>query len=932
MPERCWEILGLLALHRGEHLARREIADTIWPDVPDDTALANLRRHLHVASQALENYSEHPWFSSDKRSVWWNELSANRCDVHDFLEHCAAGNSHLAAESYTGELLAGMANDWIEPFRLRVDSLALEVFIKLTHGSDDVVALAAAERILTIDPYNETALRRVLELLCARGERAAATVRYRSFTMAMMIDLHSKPSDLTRTRYHALVSDAEQSAITGERTPETALIGRANDIKNILTAFERNGIVTLIGPGGVGKTRLALEVAFIHRTSLDFESAFVDFSHLREQDNLVAHLLEALGINAGGSSEMAALRSATAARKYLIVLDNSEHVINRITTLVDELSEISSLRVLITSRKPIVSNKVVTYRVEPLAFPTDESETITVAQHPAVGLFLLRASEVSPGLLIDNEAKRHASNIVRTLDGLPLAIEIVASRANSVSLNDIDRILATDVDLAHSSPPLLQTKRHSSLRSALDWSSSLLSTPARRLLPRLTVFPGSWDIDAAYAICSDRETLPHFVAHLSELVDVSFVTHRVTEPHTPYSLPETVRRYAGDQLDSRTLGNLRKHLAELYLARAIALTDLRNDQGLLAYMGQTRPNAKNLLAAIRYFQEMNLPINASHVVYALAWYWRRTGFTIEGLKVVRELLSNARADDEKLALLFRTAGILANSCGDWQAGITYNERAEAAFFMSGNRIKAIEARVGAEHARHYVGKSTTAESILLWENAAAELADLGNKIVEAEVRSSLAVLYNFTGQFEDARAAFLTALAIFREASKPEHEARTYLQMCPLYRALGMPEEALHCATQALNVLAKIGDHELIAHALTLAADLRIHSGHLDLARSNLGDAFLSLRKTHDPRFIVQALELTATLFSTEGKTHDAVRTLGFALQMERLAGMRPLNLLTTSREVLIEDLRRKVGPNYDAIEEFGITLTLHAVEESLRG
>lgn len=929
VPPKVWEILGLLALHRGEHLARQEIAGTLWPENGEEAGLANLRRHLHLASRALEHFTSDSWFLSDRYSVWWNDTAGHRCDVHEFLDGYANGDFQLAAGAYKGDLLPGIYNEWLDPYRQRLERIALDVLTNVAESDDSAAALNAAERILVLDPYNEKAIRRVLLLLSGRGDRAGALLRYHSFAMTLKIDLGAQPSEETQALHRSIASEASEINRTGDAARRSAIVGRNADISNIATMLESAPSITLIGAGGVGKTSLALEVAFGHPSAFDRDVVFVDLSSLGEQDSVAASVLERLGVTSGAGEEIAAIRGALALRRVLLVLDNCEHVPQQVCGLVIALTDMPLVRVLVTSRRPLRYPNEHCYRVEPLAFAPDSEQDTSVARNPAVGLFLMRASETSPGLVVDADAKRHASNIVRALDGLPLAIEIAASRARSLSLADIDRLLANSSSLSYSKASPFLAARHTSLRTALDWSTSLLDDGGRQLLGRLTVFPHTWDIDAVHAICAPGSRLPDFMDCLEELVDLSFVTCRESgSGAVRYSLPETVRRYVADRFGDGPSKRLARRHAEYYLKWAADLTELRREVGVPVYMQRLRPDSRNVLAALRYFIRRDLPLNASIVAYGLAWYWRRTGFTREGLKMLRAVLDAPSAEDMSLRLMLRAAGKLALNAGEWALSVTYNERAAKALSASDDHVRAIEATLGAQHARAYLG-APTQEIIASFEDAAARLQELGESVIEAEVRATLGQLYHVAGRPDEARAHLLASIGMFRRAGQSEQEATASLQICPVYAELGMLDEALRCAEHALDAFQEIQDSEMTAHSLTRIAEYHIRLGNGERARAPITQALSLLQYGNDPRQIVRTLSVAAELLGDRAHLRDAAHILGFALHVERVTGPSPTPISHT-RAALITRLRAEFGGDYDAITELGSMLTLRDAESVL--
>jgi predicted ATPase len=315
-------------------------------------------------------------------------------------------------------------------------------------------------------------------------------------------------------------------------------------------------LLSLIGPGGVGKTRLALEVGATVRDAFSDGAAFVDLAPLRDHRLVPATIARVLGIHESGrQSAQELLVAHLRERQLLLTLDNFEHLLGATPLVTELLAACSRLSILVTTRSALRVRSERRFSVPPLATPAaaDTADTLDAAQaatlYPAIRLFVERVQSVAPEFSLDSDNAPVVAEICRKLDGLPLALELAAARVHLLSPRALLPRLEHRLHLLSSGPVDLP-ERQRTLRGALDWSYDLLDPPERALLRRLAVFAGGWTIEAAEAVCADAD-LPasDVLQHLSVLVDNSLVRrldHKADEPR--FGMLETIREYALDHL------------------------------------------------------------------------------------------------------------------------------------------------------------------------------------------------------------------------------------------------------------------------------------------------------------------------------------------------------------------------------------------------
>lgn len=455
----------------------------------------------------------------------------------------------------------------------------------------------------------------------------------------------------------------------------TTFIGREPEIEELSGLVRAERLVTVTGPGGCGKTRLALQVA---SALLDGSGAgvwFVDLAPISDQDLVAATVSAVLRIKEGD------LHEALRARDLLLILDNCEHVIDGCAKLADGLLRACpGVHILATSREPLGIDGEHVYPVPPLSLVTATGAAPRAAYaSDAVQLFADRARAHSRTFVLDDSSLPVVVDICRHLDGIPLALELVAARLRSLSLTEVDRRLEDRFHLV-TGGSRTALPRHQTLRATMDWSYDSLNQRDRAVFDRLSVFAGGFDLAAAEVVCACDDADPYDVADaVTSLVDKSLVLADTTAEPPRYHLNETSRQYASERLSANgdALASVRRAHAEFFLelAESTAPRLLGPEQDVVldlleAERDNLRLAASQLLATPLATREL------LRLAVALRAFWIRSGTVLEGLGVIEEALGRPGASEDPVleAQASSTAASLCLSRREYERAIPFVDR------------------------------------------------------------------------------------------------------------------------------------------------------------------------------------------------------------------------------------------------------------------
>ncbi len=736
--------------------------------------------------------------------------------------------------------------------------------------------------------------------------------------------------------------------------PATTIIGRERDIETVCAALiePTTRLVTVIGVAGVGKTRLSLEVATRLREYFSSGVAFVPLAAVLDPASVVDVIAQTLNVTDTGAAPLDRLIAALGEKRMLLILDNFEQVIGAASQLAQMLSACPHISLLVTSRMPLHVRGEHQISLLPLALPdyAHLPDASAMAAIPAVALFVERVRAVVPQFALSEANTAAVAGICARLDGLPLAIELVAARSKVLPPAALlERLSAAErqgsLDLLTKGAVDLP-ERHRTLRGALDWSYSLLSAPERQLLDRLGVFMGGWSLEAAEAIGIELGPAGVLDA-LETLVDNSLVQAvSVVEGTTRFMMLETVREYALEHVERLPdVEAVRRRHAQFFLALAEEaephLTGAQQHVWLLR-LEQEHPNIR---AALRWAvdrRELNL---AARLAGSLNRFWYLRGHQVEGRRWLDQIvalrpqaaLTNWRESDENAevdavawskALL--AAGSLAQDHGDTEAArLFYEESLSLRQRLSDHR--------GIAQTLHYLGmlaydQGDRERSQALFEEVLVHQRAAGDQWGMAHALNNLGVLAAARGDLAVTEQYYTESLAIRRELGDIEGIANSLSNLGAVAHDRGDDDLAEVRFEESLALRRELGNIQGIVSSLHHLGEIHLAKGDFVRAHKRFVEALGLAADLNERRSIARcfegmarlAIRQAASVGTPQELARRASRLLGAADVIRQTTGMPRTPIEEAYHTQSIADLGSMLDDaTFRAAWTFGRSITL---------
>lgn len=856
-------LLGYLALHRHQAHSREMLAELLWPGGDPvavrnrlNQAVSSLRRQLEPA-----NITYGSVLLTDQRSIRL-QPEAVVTDVEEFertilkAEAVESGQEQKAllkraVDLYGGDFLSGFYADWVGMEQLRFSDLytnALYDLLDVCRDSGDTEqAIRAASLLLKTDPADEGTHCDLMRLYIDAGRPSAARRQYEELCRILAAE-ETTPSD-EAFQLNQEATNKRASSSKGQETtslevapvepqvediptalpsPTNRFLGRETELKKLTSMLEvdSNRMVTIVGLGGCGKTRLALQVAYESSDSYNRQVFFVPLADVKDNSQIEDLIAKAMGIR--GAENVS--RRLKANDKTLLVLDSFEHLADSGSDFVQKLLESTNgLKLLVTSRQPLRIDAERVFQLSPLPIPTTSDAVEDLISNPSVALLVDRAQAVLPDFQLTHRNADVIRQVCTRLEGIPLAIELVASWAKTVAPGQMAAMLSDRFALLESRRRDISA-RHRTMRAVIDSSLTLLDSEYQTLFNRLSVFNGGWTLEAAAFVCQT----PQVLAAMNGLSEHSLVL--IENPDAEmirFRMMDTLRDYAAEHIPAAEKAECENLHAAYYSQLAAQGADQlpRNDQAL--WRERLEAEAANFTAAFHWYLTHDLIESALDLANSLTNFWEFKGRTREGRRWIEAALykirSGTEVDEQVRAKAMSNLARLAWTHGDFAESSRWHEAALEAWLKIGNQAGIIAAQFNIQLEAHRNRNYERSIALLKDNLARAEAIDdfvsqtrcwlaLGNTLIEqrhlsearthyerslklareidnkyriATALSNLGNLDTLLGHYDVARHNLLEAVALFEVIGAGPSSTDAFLHFAKLERKVGDVQAAL---------------------------------------------------------------------------------------------------------------------------------------------
>jgi len=955
IPDATWKrkktrsLLELLLAERGQILTNDQLIDQLFGDLEPDKAARNLRARISELRRALEPDLEKGtlsrWVIKKGEGYYFPRDSAAVVDIESFHSLIATArdlqkterwsqaleNYAEALELWRGEfLLDALYNDWTQPYRAEGNGRKVEALSGLAecHArlGDYHSAIGHLAEALEIDPFAEHLVRDQMLYYQYADEPERALEIYEKFVNKLRDELDSEPtSDTSELRdliYRGKVPPLSRVIPSNLPHPPTQFVGRHEELKKIygwlLDQTAHHRLLTLIGPGGIGKTRLAIEASARALKGELCEDGvfFVSLAAVETPDQVVPAIAQALQFSFYGNElPKRQLLKYLKQKSLLLILDNFEQILDAVDLVSDLQSECKNVVLIATSRERLRLQGEHAFDLTGLSYPAELSESVSMREldgYSAIDLFNSRATQLRADFATDEKELRSIIEICQLLEGSPLGIELAASWVRVLSPQEILTEIRKSIDFLKSAEPDVP-ERHQSLRAVFEQSWRFLSDEEQRIFLGLTTFRGGFDRAAAESVTNSN------ISTTLALIDKSFVKPTA---EGRYFVHELMRQMGAEKLAedaaleaqlrakhgeyfAQFLGNLEGSLnssdqLESYKAIGLDINNLRAAWNWALEVGSFDTFAQYIICIFEYYDmqgwlhegralfssaydqisqhDGNLQIR-SQLKSRLGWFYFRLGNYDEAEASLNQAVEIAQKVnfESEIALVSNYLGILARVKGEIEVARDHHERTIEISQRLGNQVRIARAKSNLGVVCQLMGQMSAAEKLY---NESYQLGqELGDDLWCDKVLSNLGHLAHAQGRNDDAKRMYQSSLDFCRKIGDR-------LGVGKLLNNLGnlaVDDEdwtlAMDRYTESLQISEQLGERYLSAILHSSMGGVAINQGNLEEAKVHIDSAIRTAQEVNAVPIVIAGLIEAEKLLSRGGERDFAVRLLSVVVE-----------------------------------------------------
>ncbi len=849
-------LLFYLAVTAQPH-SRDTLANLFWGDSTEQKAKKNLRDALSNLRKLVE-----PHLLITRQTVAFNRDSDYQLDVERFendLKDLAGPPDRLrtALTLYRGEFLEGFyvrdaptfeewavtQREWLHGLAIRgLQTLSRHYAAQGAAGRDE--ALAYTTRLLALEPWHEESHRQMMELLARNGQRGAALAQYETCRQTLAEELGTEPMPETTALYERLKA-ADISPPHNLPPPTGLFVGREVEVKQLKQYLHqtKTRLITISGPGGMGKTRLALQVALSEVNTFLHGTFFIPLASLPTADYLVSTMAETIGLAfKSGQEPLTQLLNFLHSKEMLLILDNFEHLMKGVEIVSDILAQAPNVKLLVTSRERLNLHEEWVFELAGLAYPSksdeaqrrrgaeaqggksdreigvwndkEDSQSVTsqqevvisdqsfpsisqslisnLSQYPALTLFVERARHIKPDFNLTKATLPHVVRLCQLVRGLPLGLELAASWLRLLTPAEIVTEIERNLDFLKTSLRNIP-ERHRSLRAVFEHSWALLTAQEQAVYAKLSIFRGGFQREAAEQIAGASLPL------LASLTDKSLL-YQVAEGR--YALHELLRQYGAEKLKSQELEISQDQLIYNGDLVNIPSARLRHSLYFMKFLS-SRDTALNGNQPQQAVTEIKTELdNIRH-----GWYWCVTNPVVWNWTLTTEPIAQIEQGIGSLSHFYDLTGLFQEGINGFQTAIEHIQRLLADGQTPTASTQHILSRLHTEQA-HLLNQSGACAQAIQAAQIAAELAVTVQVIgLEATARHQWGKALVSESNYKQGQDQLEQALSLARQADMPRLEAKILRRLGIVasnqgdhLRAQELFERALMIVAQADNI------------------------------------------------------------------------------------------------------------------------------------